>query len=97
MKLTEEQLKTILAAYERLDLAASKALEVGCLDPDGPLYDAIWRGFDDMLRVSDPYGWISWYIHDNEMGKNGLEAELGSKMVKVKTLKTLIQVMYELT
>jgi hypothetical protein len=93
MKLTEEQLETILVAYERLDLAASKAIEVGCLDPDGPLYDAIWRGFDDMLQVSDPYGWISWYIHDNEMGKRGLVAEVGCKKYKVKNLKTLLEVM----
>jgi hypothetical protein len=93
MKLTEEQLETILVAYERLDLAASKAIEVGCLDPDGPLYDAIWRGFDDMLQVSDPYGWISWYIHDNEMGKRELVAEVGCKKYKVKNLKTLLEVM----
>ena len=92
MKLTEEQLNTILRAYERLDLATSKAIEVGCLDPNGPLYDAIWRGFDDMLQVSDPHGWITWYIYDNAMGKNGLSAELGSRMVKVKNLKTLLQV-----
>ena len=93
MKLTEEQLKTILASYERLDLATSKAIEAGCLDPNGTLYDAIWRGFDDMLKVVDPHEWITWYIYDNAMGKSGLEAELGSKMVKVKTLKTLVQVM----
>ena len=92
MKLTEEQLKIIFAAYEKLDLASSKAIEAGCLDPNGPFYDAIWRGFDDMMQVVDPHTWISWYIYDNEMGKKGLMAELGSKMVKVKNLKTLLEV-----
>ncbi len=93
MKLTEEQLKTILAAYERLDLAASKAIEVGCLDPDGPLYDAIWRGFDDMLQVVDSHDWITWYIYDNAMGRNGFEVEVGSKKLKVKNLKNLLEAM----
>lgn len=97
MKLTEEQLKDIIATYENLDMACTNALRAGCLDVDGPLYDRIWRGFDDLLSIIDPHDWISWYIHDNDMGRNGLEAELGSKIVKVKNLKTLIQVMsYEL-
>ena len=93
MKLTEEQLKTILGAYERLDLATSKAIEVGCLDPNGSLYDAIWRGFDDMLEVVGPHDWITWYIYDNAMGKNGFEVEIGSKKLKVKNIKTLLEVM----
>ena len=93
MKLTEEQLKTILGAHERLDLATSKAIEVGCLDPDGPLYDAIWRGFDDTLEVVDPHDWITWYIYDNAMGKNGFEVEIGSKKLKVKNLKNLLEAM----
>ena len=93
MKLTEEQLKTILGAYERLDLATSKAIEVGCLDPNGPLYDAIWRGFDDMFNVIDPHGWITWYIHDNDMGAKGLPAEIFSKKYEVRDLSTLLEVM----
>lgn len=93
MKLTEEQLKTILESYERLDLATSKAVEVGCLDPNGPLHDAIWRGFDDMVQVVDPHEWITWYIYDNDMGAKGYEVEVGSKKIKVKNLKNLLEVM----
>lgn len=93
MKLTEEQLNVIIAVYERLDLACSKAIEAGCLNPDGSFYDAIWRGFDDITQVVDPHTWIYWYIYDNDMGKKGLVAELGSKMIEVKNLKTLLEVM----
>lgn len=92
MKLTEEQLETIVTAYENLNMACTNALRAGCLDIDGPLYDRIWRGFDDILSIIDPHDWISWYIHDNEMGKRGLTAEIFSKKYEVKNLKTLLEV-----
>lgn len=92
MKITEEQLKTIIKRYEELDAATAKVIDVGCMDPDGPLYNAIWRMFDDMLSIIDPHSWISWYIFDNAMGANCLEAECGSKMIKVTNLKKLLSV-----
>jgi len=92
MKLTEEQLKDIIVAYENLDMACTNALRAGCLDIDGPLYDRIWRGFDDVLSIIDPHGWITWYINDNEMGAGGLVAEVFSKKYEVKDLKTLLEV-----
>lgn len=94
MKLTEEQLKKIIAAYENLDMACTNALRAGCLDPDGPLYDKMWRGFDDILSIIDPHEWILWYIRDNEMGKRGLVAEIFSKKYEVRDLKTLWEAMY---
>ena len=93
MKLTEEQLEDIIIAYENLDMACTNALRAGCLDIDGPLYDRIWRGFDEILSIIDPHDWISWYIHDNEMGKRGLTAEIFSKKYEVKNIKNLLEVM----
>lgn len=93
MKLTEEQLKDIIVAYENLDMACTNALRAGCLDIDGPLYDRIWRGFDDIVSIIDPHGWITWYIKDNEMGKRGHIAEIFSKKYEVRDLKTLLEVM----
>ena len=93
MKLTEEQLETIIIAYENLYMACTNALRAGCLDIDGPLYDRMWRGFEAILSIIDQHDWISWYIHDNEMGKKGLTAEIGCKKYKVKNLKTLLEVM----
>ncbi len=93
MKLNEEQLETIIIAYENLDTACTNALRAGCLDIDGPLYDRMWRGFDDILSIIDPHGWVTWYIHDNEMGKRGLTAEIFSKKYEVRNLKDLLGVM----
>ena len=93
MKLTEEQLKTILERYSDMYHACVDAERVGCLDTDGPLYNAFWMGFESLLSIIDPHDWISWYIHDNDMGSKGHEVEVGSKMIKVKNLKTLLEVM----
>ena len=90
MKITEEQLQTIIKRYEELDAATAKVIYVRCMDPDGPLYNAIWRMFDDILSIIDPHGWVSWYIFDNAMGVNGCSAEAGSKMIKVTNLKQLL-------
>ena len=81
MKITEEQLQTIIKRYEELDDATAKVI---------PLYNAIWRMFDEMLSIIDPHGWVSWYIFDNAMGANGCSAEAGSKMIKVTNLKQLL-------
>jgi hypothetical protein len=92
MKITEEQLQTIIKRYEALDAATAKVIGVGCMDIDGPLYDAIWRMFDEMLLIIDPHGWVSWYIFDNAIGAKGLKAECGSKMIKVNNIKKLLSV-----
>ena len=73
MKLTEEQLKTILERYSDMYHACVDAEKAGCLDIDGPLSNAFWMGFESVLSIIDPHDWISWYIHDNDMGAKGLK------------------------
>ena len=92
MKLTEEQLEKIIYHYGKLDKSCMQASNIGCLDIDGKLYDDIWRAIEAILSIADPHGWVMWYIYDNEMGQKGLKAEVGSKMIKVKNLKTLLEV-----
>jgi hypothetical protein len=92
MKLNEKQLNTIIASYERLDIATKNAEKAGCLDMTGPLFDAIWRGFENVLSVVDDGAWISWFIYDNDMGKKGLSVVIDSKKIKVKTVKALLKI-----
>lgn len=92
MKLNEKQLESIISSYKSLDLACDKAREAGCLDINGNLFDAIWRGFDNVIAVVDQDSWISWYIYDNEMGEKGLIVTVGPKKYKVKTIKTLLKI-----
>ena len=93
MKLTEEQLKKIIYHYQEFDKSCMQASNIGCLDIDGKLYNDMWWFVESVLSIVDPHDLVMWYIHDNEMGKKGLMAEIGSKMVKVKNLKTLLEVM----
>ena len=92
MKLNEKQLNTIIDSYEKLDQATKEAEKAGCLDINGPLFEAMWNGFENMLAIVDQCSWISWYIYDNEMGKKGLQATVGPKKYKVKTTKTLLRI-----
>jgi hypothetical protein len=94
MKLNEKQLNIIIDSYNRLDIAIENAENAGCFDIDGPLYDAIWRGFGNLIAIVDQDSWISWYINDNDMGKKGLSVVIDSKKIKVKTVKALLRVMY---
>ena len=92
MKLNETQIKTIIDAYKSLDLATKKAVEAGCLNPEGPLFCAIWTGFENMLAIMDEDSWISWYIYDNDMGKNDFSVTINSRKFKVKNIKTLLRI-----
>ena len=62
---------TVIDAYTALNHACHKAQDAGCLDAEGPLYDAIWRAFEDLLRIIDTVGvgkfetgWITWFIYE---------------------------------
>ena len=92
MKLNEKQLNVIISSYEKLDKATKDAEKAGCLEMNGPLFEAIWRGFENMLAIVDQDSWISWYIYDNDMGKKDFVVTVGSKKFKVKTTKTLLRI-----
>ena len=92
MKLNEKQLKTIIDAHLALGIATDNAVKAGCLDINGPLFDACWRGFENVVSVVDEGDWISWFVYDNDMGKNGLSVTINEKKMKVKTVKALLKI-----
>lgn len=81
----------IVADWRRLDGACDAAMKAGCMDPEGPLHDAIWRSFQGMLERVDVDGWISWFIYDNGCGSKGAEAKGCGKrgMRPIKTERDL--------
>ena len=93
MKLNEKQLKTIIDAHVALEIATDNAVKAGCLDVNGPLFDAVWRGFESVVSVVDDYAWISWFVYDNDMGKKGLSVTIDGKKMKVNTVKALLKIM----
>lgn len=70
----EHRIEAVVRTYRRLTAATEAARLSGCLDIDGPLHEAIWRGFDDMLALIDADGWLAWYLWDNACGANRMEA-----------------------
>ncbi len=70
--------------------------------PESPLFNSIWRIFEkyvDMLSklIDDDFNWLSWYIYENDCGKNELEAKNSSqkKMHKIKNTKQLLNLIEE--
>jgi hypothetical protein len=90
MKLNEEQLESIIDSYVKLNQATEAAIKAGCLDVNGPLFEAIWHVFENVLAIVDQHSCILWYIHENDMGKKELSVTIDSKNFKVKTTKTLL-------
>jgi len=92
MKLNEKQLKMIIDSHVALGIATDNAVKAGCLDVNGPLFDAVWRGFERVVSVVDDDEWISWFVYDNELGKKGLSVIINEKKMKVNTVKALLKI-----
>jgi hypothetical protein len=88
---TITKIKLTMEAYKRLNDATDNAIKAGCLDPDGPLFEAIWKGFDTMLSCYDKDGWISWYIYETNCGKQAKEVTLKERTIKVTDIETLAE------
>lgn len=80
-----KKLDSIISSYKELDEACDKAIEIGCLEPEGKLWNSIWGAFETMLDQIDyeidpsSGGWIAWYIWDNECGSKGLSVKFENK------------------
>jgi hypothetical protein len=70
----ESRISTIVDVFKRLDAEAEKWTEIGALEIDCELHQAIFCGFEELLSLLDESGWIHWYIFDNECGDHRLSA-----------------------
>ena len=87
----ETIIKQVAADYKKLELACDAAIKAGAMSQEGPLFDAIWRTFDNMLHLVDFEGWIPWFIYENDGGKKGLRARTSKagKPVAIRTPRQL--------
>lgn len=92
MKLTIEQLNRILDSHIALHKVMELAISVGCMDPNGSLYNTLWKGFEDMIDIVDPKGWIQWYIYDNEMGDGGLKVIIDGTDYPIENRRDLLNI-----
>jgi hypothetical protein len=92
-QLTIEELNKILDSYIALKRVIDSAVEVGCLDPDGPIYNTVWKAFEDTVDIIDPYSWIMWYIYDNDMGEKGMLVKIADEQFYIENRRDLLKVM----
>lgn len=89
-KLTLQELHTILDSHIALKKVIDTAVEVGCLDPNGPLYNTVWKSFEDVVSILDPNGWIMWHIYDNDSGERALKVKIHDVEFPVETRRDLL-------
>jgi hypothetical protein len=93
IKARRQWVDTIVAEYLTLDRACDAAMAAGSMDPNGPLFDAIWRSWEKMLDRIDVDGWLNWYIQENHCGEKGMSAAgPGQKLRPVKTSLDLARI-----
>jgi hypothetical protein len=101
MMTTQDRIKSIeLCIQHKAALeAAIKPLEQS-LGPivDGPLWNSVWAMFDDVTKltereIGDSFGWVSWFVWDNDCGNKRLEAKASAWKArrKIRTVKDLVK------
>jgi hypothetical protein len=91
-------LESLLERHERLEQACDAVIKVGAMDPEGPLFAAIWEAWEHLLKQCDPEDWISWFIHDNACGEKKLSALGGSnkEYVTIDSVEALARFLVEI-
>lgn len=80
-----EQCNKLCALFGMVDYHAS------------PLMRVIWEAFDRYVEntselIGDHHDYLSWYIHDNQLGKLGKTTTCGQKIVKITNVVELADV-----
>jgi len=67
------RLKVAQEAYEKISETTHAACNIGAMDQNGPLYEAIWDSFENMLKLIDINGWFYWWLYENDCGRKGYQ------------------------
>jgi hypothetical protein len=92
---TLKQLQRILEHRRKVEKIFRDAEKVGIIDINGPLFNTVWHAIESVTSVVDPYGWIDWYVYENEYGDRELKATINNKIFKVKSAKDLLALIKE--
>ena len=93
-----KKLDKIVNLYQKLISAVDKANEAGCLEIEGPLFNAIFLAFEGMLSTLEDCleasGWIGWYIYENKCGESQRQAKTANmeKLKKICNTKDLAEI-----
>jgi hypothetical protein len=94
--MTLKQLQRILEHRKKVEKIFRDAEKVGIIDINGPLFNTVWHAIEAVTSIVDPYGWIEWFVYENEYGARELEATVNNnKTFKVKSAKDLLALIKE--
>ncbi len=93
--MTLKHLQRILEHRRKVEKIFRDAEKVGIIDINGPLFNTVWHAIESVTSVVDPYGWIDWYVYENEYGDRELKATINNKIFKVKSAKDLLALIKE--
>lgn len=93
--MTLKQLQKILEHRRKVDKIFRDAEKVGIIDINGPLFNTVWHAIEAVTSVVDPYGWIDWFVYENDYGTRELQATVNEKTFKVKSAKDLLALIKE--
>ena len=93
-KTTLDLLANWAAHHDKIDKMMDGIKASIGLDPNGPLFDTVWRLFDGYTtalaaQIGDDGDWLPWFYMENSMGSKGHEAGYDGKPRKIKTLADL--------
>jgi hypothetical protein len=98
-----ERINKLIASYRELDEAFDLLHEALGFSGESPLHEAAWRTFDVAMESiareigDDPtvFGWLHWFIYENDCGAAGMEAGLTNNLRPIKTAAELIELIEE--
>lgn len=65
----ENRIKVVSAAYKKLNSVMDAAIDAGSMDIDGPLFNGIYNGFEELISLVDESEFIDWFIRENDFGE----------------------------
>lgn len=70
------------------------------LDPNGTLFATVWDLFDAYTAAittfcADEECWAIWFMHDNDMGRKGMEAGYDGNLKAIRTTADLYELISE--
>lgn len=83
-----------MAHHDKIDKMMDGVKASIGLDPDGPLFNAVWSLFDGYTnalaaQIGDDGDWLPWFYMENDMGAKGMAAGYDGKLRKIKSFADL--------
>lgn len=86
------KIRNAVNLIQRMD-DAFKELDCHLAVVDKPIYTRSWIIAEALIDELDVYGWMSWFILENDYGASALEAGYDGKLKPIKTVDDLLELM----